>query len=97
MLTGKGMLPWQKGYCKSKSLSVSESLSSQRSSRHSSVTLLSGSKSSKSDKALKEKLRMAELLTEVCFLEERQTAEFSSQKWMVEEQYAKSRARVKRC
>ena len=81
---------------KSKSLSVSESLSSQRSSRHSSVTL-SGSKSSKSDKALKEKLRMAELLTEVCFLEERQTAEFSSQKWMVEEQYAKSRARVKRC
>ena len=46
---------------KSKSLSVSESLSSQRSSRHSSVTL-SGSKSSKSDKALKEKLRMAELL-----------------------------------
>ena len=46
---------------KSKSLSVSESLSSQRSSRHSSVTL-SGSQSSKSDKALKEKLRMAELL-----------------------------------
>ena len=48
----------------------------------------SGSRSSKSDKALKEKLRMTELLTEVDFLEERQTAEFKAQKLKVKEQYA---------
>ena len=45
--------------------------------------------------ALKEKLRMAELLTEVRFLEERQTAEFKAQKLKVEELYPKSRGRVK--
>ena len=38
---------------------------------------------------------MAELLTEVRFLEERQTAEFNAQKLKVEEQYAKSKSRVK--
>ena len=79
---------------KSKRSSVSGSVSSKRSSRHSSM-LSSGSRSSKSDKALKEKLRMAELLTKVQFLEERQTAEFKAQKLKVGEQYAKSRARVK--
>ena len=79
---------------KSKRLSVSRSVSSNRSSRHSSMST-SASRSSKSDKALKEKLRMAELLTKVQFLEERQTAEFKAQKLKVEEQYAKSRARVK--
>ena len=60
---------------KSKRSSVSGSMSSEMSSRHSSVSS-SGSRSSKSDKALKEKLRMAELLSEVHFLEERQAAEF---------------------
>ena len=45
------------------------------SSRHSSVSS-SGSRSSKSDKALNEKLRMAELLSEVHFPEELQAAEF---------------------
>ena len=79
---------------KSKRSSVSGSVSSKKSSRHSSVSS-SGSRSSKSGKALKEKLRMAELLTEVRFLEERQTAEFKAQKLNVEEQYAKSGARVK--
>ena len=59
---------------KSKRSSVSGSVSSKKSSRHSSVSL-SDSRSSKSDKALKEKLRMAELLTEVRFLEEIQTAD----------------------
>ena len=59
-----------------------------RSSRHSSASS-SGSRSSKNDKALKEKLRMVELLTEVRFLEGRQTAEFKAQKLKVEEQYAK--------
>ena len=44
---------------------------------------LSGTKLSKSDKALKEKLRLTELLTEVNFLEERQTAEFKAQKLKV--------------
>ena len=34
---------------------------------------------------------MAELLTEVRFLEERQTVEFNAQKLKVEEQYAKSK------
>ena len=38
---------------------------------------------------------MAELLPEVHFQEERQTAEFKAQKLEVEEQYAKSKARVK--
>ena len=38
---------------------------------------------------------MTELLTEVDFLEERQTAEFKAQKLKVKEQYAQSRARVK--
>ena len=38
---------------------------------------------------------MAELLIEVRFLEERQTAEFKAQKLKVEVQYAKSKARVK--
>ena len=55
----------------------------------------SGSRLSRSDKALKEKLRMAELVTEVRFLEERQTAEFKTQKLKVEEQYAKSKTIVK--
>ena len=59
---------------KSKRSSVSGSMSSKRSSRHSSVSS-SDSRSSKSGKAFKEKLRMAELLTEVCFLEERQTVD----------------------
>ena len=79
---------------KSERSSVSGSESSKRSSRYLSASS-SGSRSSKSDKALKEKLRMAELLTKVQFLEERQTAEFKAQKLKVEEQYAKSRARVK--
>ena len=35
---------------------------------------------------------MTELLTEVGFLEERQTAEFKAQKLKVEKQYAQSRA-----
>ena len=49
---------------KSKRSNVSRSVSSKRSSRHSSASS-SGSRSSKSDNALKEKLRVAELLTEV--------------------------------
>ena len=79
---------------KPKRSSVSGSVSSKRSSRRSS-TSSSVSRSSESDKALKEKLRMAEMLTEVRFPEVRQTAEFKAQKLKVEEQYAKSRARVK--
>ena len=79
---------------KSKRSSAPGSLSSKRSIRSSGVSS-SGSRSSKSDKPLKEKFRMAELLTEVCFLEERQTEEFKAQKLKVEEQYAKSRKRVK--
>ena len=79
---------------KPKRSSVSGSVSSKRSSRRWS-TSSSGSRSSESDKALKEKLRMAEMLTEVRFPEVRQTAEFKAQKLKVEEQYAKSRARVK--
>ena len=55
----------------------------------------SDSRLSRSDKALKEKLRIAELVTEVHFLEERQTAEFMTQKLKVEEQYAKSKTIVK--
>ena len=55
----------------------------------------SDSRLSRSDKALKEKLRIAELVTEVRFLEERQTAEFMTQKLKVEEQYAKSKTIVK--
>ena len=72
-----------------------EAKSLKRSSRSSSVSS-SGSRSSKSDKPLKERFRMAELLTEICFLEERQTEEFKTQKLKVEEQYAKSRTRVKK-
>ena len=49
---------------KSKRSNVSRSVSSKRSSRHSSASS-SGSRSSKSDNTLKEKLRVAELLTEV--------------------------------
>ena len=63
-------------------------MSSKRSSRHSNA-------SSKSGKALKEKLRMAELLTDIRFPGERQTTEFKAHKSKVEEQYAKPRARVK--
>ena len=79
---------------KSNRSSVSGSVSSKRSSRHSSASS-PGSRSSKNDKALKEKLSMAELLTNVQFLEERQTAKFQARKLKVEEQYAKSRARAK--
>ena len=79
---------------KPKRSGVSGSVSSKRSSRHSSVSSL-GLRSSKSDKTLKENLRMPELLTKACFLEDRQTAEFKAQKLKVEEQYANSRARVK--
>ena len=55
----------------------------------------SSSTSSKSGKALKEKLRMAELLTDIRFPGERQMTEFKEHKSKVEEQYAKPRARVK--
>ena len=79
---------------KSKKSSVSGSVSSKRSSRDSSGSS-SGSRSSKSDKVIKENLRMAELLTEVRFLEERQTAEFKAQKLKFEEKYETSKARVK--
>ena len=79
---------------KSKRSSASGSVSLKRSSRHSSASS-SGSKPSKSYKALKEKLRMAEMLTEVRFLEEEQTAEFKARTLKVEEQCAKSKARVK--
>ena len=71
MLREKGMLPWKQ----SQKGQVSGSMSSEMSSRHSSVSS-SGSRSSKSDKALNEKLRMAELLSEVHFPEELQAAEF---------------------
>ena len=60
---------------KSKRSSVSGSVSSKKSSRHSSVSSLD-SGSSMSAKALKGKLKIAELLTEVRFLEGRQIAEF---------------------
>ena len=79
---------------KSNRSSVSGSVSLKRSSRHSSASS-PGSRSSKNDKALKEKLSMVELLTNVQFLEERQTAKFQAKKLKVEEQYAKSRAREK--
>ena len=79
---------------KSKRSSVPGSASSERSSRRSSVSS-SGSMLSKGEKALKKKFIMAELLAEVRFQEERQTAEFKAQKLEVEEQYAKSKARVK--
>ena len=81
---------------KSNRSSVSGSVSSKRSSRHSSASS-PGSRSSKNDKALKEKLRMAELLTKVQFLEERQTAKFQAKKLKVEEQYASSQEQEQRC
>ena len=79
---------------RSKRSNVSGSVSLKRSSIHSSVVSSSGLRSSKSDRAFKEKLGMAELLTEVCLLEERQTVEFKAQ-LRVEEEFAKSKARVK--
>ena len=51
-------------------------------------------KSSRSDRALKEKLKMAELQAAAEFMEKQQTAEFKVQKLKVEEQYAKSQARM---
>ena len=73
---------------------MSVNVSLERSSRHSSVSS-PDSKSVKSEKALKEKLRMAEMLTEMHFLEERQTTEFKAQNFNIKEQYVISRARVK--
>ena len=55
---------------KSNRSSVSGNVSSKKSSRHSSVSS-SDSRSLKSGNALKEKLRVAEMLTEVRFLKER--------------------------
>ena len=55
---------------KSNRSSVSRNVSSKKSSRHSSVSS-SDSRSLKSGNALKEKLRVAEMLTEVRFLKER--------------------------
>ena len=78
----------------SKMSSASGSVSSKRSSRHSRASS-SGSRPSKSDKALKEELRMAEMLRKVRFLKEGQTAEFKARTLKVEEQCAKSKARVK--
>lgn len=60
---------------KSKASSEFGSVPSRKSSRHSSVSSPS-SMSSNSDKSLKEKFQMVELLAEVRFLEERQTAEY---------------------
>ena len=51
-------------------------------------------KSSRSDRALKEKLKMAELQAAAEFMEKQQTAEFKMQKLKIEEQYAKSQARM---
>ena len=69
---------------KSERSSVSGSESSKRSSRYLSASS-SGSRSSESDKALKEKLRMAELLKKYVSWK-RQTAEFKAQKLKVDEQ-----------
>ena len=69
-------------------------MSSERSSRHSNVSS-SSSRSSRNDKAFNEKLQTSDLFAEVRFLEEKQTTEFKEQKLEVEEQYAKTRARVK--
>ena len=55
---------------KSNRSSVSGNVSSKKSSRHSSVSS-SDSRSLKSGNALKEKFRVAEMLTEVRFLKER--------------------------
>ena len=73
---------------------MSVNVSLERSSRQSSVSS-PDSKSVKSEKALKEELRMAEMLTEMHFLDERQTTEFKAQNLNIKEQYVKSRARVK--
>ena len=51
-------------------------------------------KSSRSDRALKKKLKMAELQAAAEFMEKQQTAEFKMQKLKIEEQYAKSQARM---
>ena len=90
MLRWKRVLSWkqsQKGQ-----VHPSESVRSRSSSRHSSVVIKL--KFIKEKQSIEEEASIAELLTEVRFLE-RQTAEFKVQNLKVEEQYAMSGARVK--
>ena len=68
---------------------------SSKSSSKSSGSRSSSTRSSRSEKALMEKLRMAELKAEAEFMEKRQSAEFKAQKLKIEEQYAKSQARMR--
>ena len=75
--------------------SVKLKKSHKSSSRSSTSSRSSSTKSSRSDRALKEKLKMAELQAAAEFMEKRQAAEFKAQKFKIEEQYAKSQARMR--
>ena len=68
---------------------------SSKSSSKSSSSRLSSTRPSRSERALMEKLKMAELKAEVEFMEKSQSAEFQGHKLKIEEQYAKSQARMR--
>ena len=74
----------------SKSRSVTSKHSSSRNSSSSSFF----SRWSKDKRALQEKLRMVELLAEAEFLKKRQSAKIQEEKLKIEEEYAKSKAKV---
>ena len=70
-------------------------LTSKHSSSRKSSSSSSSSRSSKDKRNLQEKLRMAELLVEAEFLKKRQSAKIHEEKLKIEEEYAKSKAKVK--
>ena len=72
--------------------SSSHSKGSKRSSKSSSSS--SRSKSSTKERAMQEKLRVAELLAEADFLEKKRTAQYQAEVLQVEEKLAKAKARM---
>ena len=75
--------------------SKSRSVTSKHSSSRKSSSSPFSSRSSKGKRALQEKLRMAELLAEAEFLKKRQSAKIQEEKLKIEEEHAKSKAKVK--
>ena len=72
-----------------------KSSAKSRNSGRSSGTRSTSSKSFTMERAMKEKLKMAELMAEASFVEKKHTSRYQTEKLELEEKIAKSKAKVK--
>ena len=75
--------------------SSKSSVKSRTSGRSSGTRSASSSKSSTKERAIKEKLKIAELMVEASFIEKKHTSRYQEEKLDLEEKVAKSKAKVK--